>query len=231
MSGIAAFTQVNYIPADSVSYSTLGYGTLGFSLAGTFTSGNITVEGTVDGNTWTLLVPRKAGATLSGNLIITTGNYLVNVVGYTEVRLTLNTFVGTLNVLANVTPAFFFEGGSIMGIVSEVTAVLPLLSSGGTEPELSLSGISGLGTAGQGMFMNAGGTALEWVSSTGTGNIVRSASPTFTGTVNGAAGIFSGNIDADSFSVGGNAGASGGPFTVITSITVENGIVTDITGT
>lgn len=39
-----------------------------------------------------------------------------------------------------------------------------------------------------------------------------------------------GTTNATSYSVGGAAGASGGPFTTITSITVVNGIVTAITG-
>lgn len=40
-----------------------------------------------------------------------------------------------------------------------------------------------------------------------------------------------GNVDAASYSVGGAAGATAGPFTVITGITVVGGIVTALTGT
>lgn len=49
--------------------------------------------------------------------------------------------------------------------------------------------------------------------------------------INTATADCSGNLDAATFSVGGVAGASGGPFTTITSITVVNGIVTAISGT
>jgi hypothetical protein len=47
--------------------------------------------------------------------------------------------------------------------------------------------------------------------------------------VNGDAQI-DGNCRATSYNVGATAGASGGPFTTITSITVTNGIVTAISG-
>ena len=46
----------------------------------------------------------------------------------------------------------------------------------------------------------------------------------------GTADDDSGTIDAGAYEVGGVAGASGGPFTVISGITVVNGIVTAITG-
>ena len=41
----------------------------------------------------------------------------------------------------------------------------------------------------------------------------------------------SGNVRGATFTVGETAGASGGPFTTVTGITVVNGIVTAITGT
>lgn len=42
----------------------------------------------------------------------------------------------------------------------------------------------GIGSAAQVLQVNSGATAPEWVSSTGTGNVARAASPTFTGTIN-----------------------------------------------
>ena len=53
-------------------------------------------------------------------------------------------------------------------VVDSLTATLPLLSSSATgSPDLSISGISGYGTAGQVMRMNAGATALEWATVSG----------------------------------------------------------------
>lgn len=49
---------------------------------------------------------------------------------------------------------------------------------------------------------------------------------------NSAAGnLNAGNVTAATYTVGATAGASGGPFTTITSITVVNGLVTAIAGT
>jgi hypothetical protein len=53
-------------------------------------------------------------------------------------------------------------------VVDSLTATLPLLSSSATgSPDLSISGISGYGTAGQVMRMNTGATALEWATVSG----------------------------------------------------------------
>jgi hypothetical protein len=251
MSAINAFTQSGTIEtagSQGISYSTLGFGSIGFSLAGTFTSGTITLEGTIDGNSWTVLAAYKAQTSYTS--ITTTGNYIASVVGYTEVKLVPDSFVGQLLVTANITTPFFFLGAS--GMISTLTAELPLLSSGGADPVLSISGLTAYGTANQVMRMNAGATALEWYdptvgnitgvtgtspiivtsgsgpvpdvtlagmtgvgsanqvvmsngtiwgyeSTTGTGNVVRAISPTFTGTVAGAASNWSGSM-AVSFS-------------------------------
>jgi len=55
-----------------------------------------------------------------------------------------------------------------INVVDSLTATLPLLSSSATgSPDLSISGVSGYGTAGQVMRMNAGATALEWATVSG----------------------------------------------------------------
>ena len=56
----------------------------------------------------------------------------------------------------------------VIDVVDSLTATLPLLSSSVTgSPDLSISGVSGYGTAGQVMRMNAGATALEWATVSG----------------------------------------------------------------
>ena len=52
-------------------------------------------------------------------------------------------------------------GGSGSG-VSSVTAVLPLASTGGSTPAVSLTGLTGFGTAGQVIKVNSGADGLEW---------------------------------------------------------------------
>lgn len=52
-------------------------------------------------------------------------------------------------------------GGSGSG-VSSVTAVLPLASTGGGTPAISLTGLTGFGTAGQVIKVNSGADGLEW---------------------------------------------------------------------
>ena len=52
-------------------------------------------------------------------------------------------------------------GGSGSG-VSSVTAVLPLASTGGSTPAISLTGLTGFGTAGQVIKVNSGADGLEW---------------------------------------------------------------------
>ncbi len=171
MSTIDAFQpQPVTLTGDTLSpqYSVLGFGALGFSVAGTFTSGTMTVQGTIDGNTWSTLVPRKNGAALASNQITATGNYLVNVVAYTEVKIVPSSFVGQVTITSNITTPFFFEG--VYGMVTDVSADLPLLSSGGSSPTISLSGLSTYGTALQVPRMNAGATALEWSTPT-TGDV------------------------------------------------------------
>ncbi len=60
------------------------------------------------------------------------------------------------------------------GTVGSVSAVLPVQSTGGITPQISLKGLVGLGTAGQLMRMNAGATALEW-----TGTVPQSVTSAF----------------------------------------------------
>ena len=52
-------------------------------------------------------------------------------------------------------------GGSGSG-VSSVTAVLPLASTGGGTPAISLTGLTGFGAAGQVIKVNSGADGLEW---------------------------------------------------------------------
>ena len=52
-------------------------------------------------------------------------------------------------------------GGSSSG-VSSVTATLPLASTGGSTPVISLTGLTGFGAAGQVIKVNSGADGLEW---------------------------------------------------------------------
>lgn len=70
--------------------------------------------------------------------------------------------------------------------------------------------------------VNSGATALETIATTGTGSIVRSASPTFTGTITAAAISTSGNV-----SIGGTLGVTGAT-TLSSTLAAGN---TTITGT
>lgn len=71
-------------------------------------------------------------------------------------------------------------GGSSSG-VSSVTAVLPLLSTGGSTPAVSLSGITGFGAAYQVLKVNATADGLYWDTAGVTSNIY-----TASGTVSGS---------------------------------------------
>lgn len=80
------------------------------------------------------------------------------------------------------------------GTVTGVTATSPVVSSGGTAPVISLAGLTGLGSAGQ--VVQSTGSAWSYQNSTGTGDIVRAAGPTLTGTVTAQ------SIDADDVTSG-----------------------------
>ncbi len=183
MSTIDAATQEGTIDTNSatrVNYSTNGYGAIGISLRGTFTSGTLTLQGTIDGVQWDTLTVYKG--TTSYTAISSTGNYRADVVAYTETKLVPSSFVGSLLVFANITTPIFFLGASEM---ATVTAALPLLSTGGANPEISISGLSTYGTGEQIPGMNAGATALEWKSTIGTGPIALQAVSTATMTLTG----------------------------------------------
>ena len=62
-------------------------------------------------------------------------------------------------------------------------------------------------------------------------NIIKAGTLTDIMNISGTGIDVTGNVDASTYSVGATAGAVGGTFTSITSITVTNGIVTAITGT
>ncbi len=198
------FEQKNYIPQETaVTWKTQGYSSLGIDVTGTFTSGSFVLQGSNDGTTWTTLDTANSSGIVVGGTVSTTGHYTFNILGFNVARCVQTSIVGTLTLSAlgtvEVASVFASEGGG----VSSVTAALPLLSSGGSTPQISVSGLSTLGTALQGMFMNAAATALEWVGATGTGSIVRAASPTFTGTITAAEATFTGPVMAPNVGLNG----------------------------
>jgi hypothetical protein len=86
--------------------------------------------------------------------------------------------------------------------------------------------------------LDAGGSGQSFASPTITGTVAGGATytaPVLTtpdiGAATGTSVVLSGNCRAASYNVGATAGASGGPFTSVTGITVVNGIVTAIAGT
>ncbi len=112
-----------------------------------------------------------SAAPTAGNLV--NGELAINI---TDKKLYAKDNSGNVFVIADAssggTTATNLSGGSAGSV--------PYQSGASTTTFLSL------GTAAQVLQVNAGATAPEWVSSTGTGNVVRAASPTLTGTVAGA---------------------------------------------
>lgn len=72
-------------------------------------------------------------------------------------------------------------GGGGGGGITDVTASSPLVSSGSATRNISIDGITTMGTSLQVMGVDASGMAMEWVSSTGTGRVVRDTTPTING--------------------------------------------------
>jgi hypothetical protein len=78
------------------------------------------------------------------------------------------------------------------GTIVGVNATSPLTASGTTTRTLALAGLTTVGTTGQ--VPMSDGTAWFYQGTTGTSTLVRSASPTFTGTITAAAANFSGQV-------------------------------------
>jgi hypothetical protein len=163
-------------------FSALNLSTFAFSVAGTIGAGNIVVQGSGDGLTWTTLTTYTPNTPLASNQIIAAGNYRCSIAGLAQVRLLASgAFTGPVNISGNASSSFFFSG--VGEGIDSLTVSLPLSSTGGSDPVVSILGLSTLGSALQVMGVNAGATAMEWNSSTGTTSIVRAASPTLTGTI------------------------------------------------
>ncbi len=91
--------------------------------------------------------------------------------------------------------------------LSNVAATTPLSVSGTTTKTISLAGLTTYGSIGDVLVSN--GTYWTYVASSGSGSFVRSASPTFTGTVSAVNGDFMGTLEATTiettfFSAGSN---------------------------
>lgn len=110
----------------------------------------------------------------------TSGGYAVKIVGAGPT---------TGVTVANGKTAIVIWNGSDFVEVAPATATNLSGGAAGSVPYQSGANTTtflSIGTAAQVLQVNAGATAPEWVSSTGTGNVVRAASPTLTGTVAGA---------------------------------------------
>ena len=78
---------------------------------------------------------------------------VTSIVAGTNVTITPSTGIGAVTINSS-------GGGS--GTVTDVTASLPLASTGGATPAISLGGLSTLGTSSQIMAINSAGTGLEY---------------------------------------------------------------------
>ncbi|KYG66736.1 hypothetical protein AZI86_06745 [Bdellovibrio bacteriovorus] len=151
--------------------------------SGNFTAGNITASLTGAASLNVL----KTGDSISGNLVYAanTGNvYTAGSGGNTVTLQGPSTTIGTSYILRLPTSPASSTGQALVsdtsgnlswqslntGAVTSVTATAPLVSSGGSAPVLSLTGLTGLGTANQILAMNSGATAYEYKTVSGTSN-------------------------------------------------------------
>ena len=87
-------------------------------------------------------------------LPVSGGGGVTSIVAGTNVTITPSTGIGAVTINSS-------GGGS--GTVTDVTASLPLASTGGATPAISLGGLSTLGNRSQVMAINSAGTGLEYV--------------------------------------------------------------------
>ncbi|MEK2645833.1 beta strand repeat-containing protein [Bdellovibrio sp. BCCA] len=186
------------------------------ALVTTPVSGNIESNGT--NLYWTNSTPARQRVVSYPDANAANGQLLIgNGTGFSLANITAGSGITVTNSSGGITIAASGGGGT----VTNVTATLPLSSTGGTTPAISLAGLSSLGTANQMLGMNAAGTAYEYKTVNGTANqitvtnaanaitlstpqnIHTAASPTFTGMTlsgmstagfvkNTAAGVLSG---------------------------------------
>jgi hypothetical protein len=96
------YTQENFLPTETAIYQTANYAGIGLDIAGTFTSGSLKLQGTVDGATWTDLFTVKNGEQVANNLMIATGHYSANCLGFGQVRVLPASLVGSLKLTAHI---------------------------------------------------------------------------------------------------------------------------------
>lgn len=161
--------------------------------SGNFAAGTITANltGNVTGNVTgsASLNVLKTGDTMSGSLTFPANKGNVYTDGTGSKTVTLQgptTAIGTSYVLRLPTGVPGTSGQALVsdtsgvlswqplssGSVTSVSATLPLSSTGGAAPTISLGGLSSLGTANQILGMNNAGTAYEYKTVNGTTNQV-----------------------------------------------------------
>lgn len=143
-----------------------------FSGAGTYTAGTgLTLTGTQ----FSLTSPVVASLGGTGQTSYTTGDmiYASGATALSKLAIGASTYILTSTGSA---PQWSAPSGITVGTASNLaagaTGSIPYQTSAATTSFLSI------GTAGQVLQVNAGATAPEWVSSTGSGNVVRATSPT-----------------------------------------------------
>lgn len=145
-----------------------------FSGAGTYTAGTGL---TLTGSQFSLTAPVTAALGGTGYTSYTTGDtlYASGATSLSKLAIGASTYILTSSGTA---PQWSAPSGVTVGAASNIaagsTGALPYQTGAGATTFLSL------GTAAQVLQVNSGATAPEWVSSTGTGNVVRATSPTLT---------------------------------------------------
>lgn len=145
-----------------------------FSGAGTYTAGTGL---TLTGSQFSLTVPVTAALGGTGQTSYSTGDLLYATGATALSKLAIGTST-TILTSTGAAPQWSSASGVTVGTATNLAG-----GAAGSVPYQTGAGATSMlaiGTAAQVLQVNAGATAPEWVSSTGTGNVVRDTSPTLT---------------------------------------------------
>jgi len=135
---------------------------------------------------WGIYVSSAAGGSASTKVIYATSNGVIRIptLSSGSTQMVVAATDGSLSVQAIPSGG---GGGTVTSVGVASSNGFAGTSTGGANPTLTISTtVSGL--------LNGNGTSVSAAPTTGTGNVVFSASPTFSGTINAGNGVFSGSI-------------------------------------